>query len=96
MILLVLFKEIKVYLEKLLKVPLKVENIDIHALVDTRAEVIVTMDSLFRELPCTSYEEISIASEGRQIESKEMIHLDMEFINSLGYLSNTHSLGTCC
>ena len=77
MILLVLFKEIKAYLEKFLKVPLKVENIDIHALVDTRAEVIVTMDSLFRELPCTSYEEISIASEGRQIESKEMIHLDM-------------------
>ena len=77
MILLVLFKEIKLYLEKLLKVPLKVENIDIYALVDTRAEVIVTMDSLFRELPCTSYEEINFASEGRQIESKEMIHLDM-------------------
>ena len=28
----------KAYLEKLLKVPLKVENIDIHALVDTGAE----------------------------------------------------------
>ena len=38
MIMLVLFKDVKAYLEKLLKVPLKVENIDIHALGDTGAE----------------------------------------------------------
>ena len=78
---LILFKGIKVYLEE---VPLKVENIDILAVVDTGAEVTVIRNSLFRDLPCANDREISVArcnlivaGEGHQMESKRLVNLDL-------------------
>ena len=67
-----------------IKVPLKVENIDILAVVDTGAEVTVLRDSLFRDLPCANDREISVArcnlivaGEGHQMESKGLVNLDL-------------------
>ena len=67
-----------------IKVPLKVGNIDILAVVDTGADVTVIRDGLFRDLPCANDRENSVArcnlivtGESHQMESKGLVNLDL-------------------
>ena len=69
-----------------IKVPIKVEDMNLLAVVDTGAEVTVMRDSLYRDLPLESRPEIKdarcglvVADKGHHMETQGMVKLPLNF-----------------